>query len=162
MIRRTTADGGTAPAGFSGAAHGAEFYPPVKRILRVVRSRSDQVLREAAADRLNLSGDRRLAGDDQLLDPLRAAGRQPHVVIDGAGPAGMPDDGRDMYRWCHLIENFLAKLKEFRAAATRYDKTDDSFRADIHVAAAIIATRQLSTNPNPLLRQSHNSKTSMF
>ena len=46
-----------------------------------------------------------------------------------------------MYRWRHLIENFFAKLKEFRAIATRYDKTDDSFRANIHLAAAVIAAR---------------------
>jgi len=46
-----------------------------------------------------------------------------------------------MYRWRHLIENFFAKLKEFRAIATRYDKTDDSFQANIHLAAAIIAAR---------------------
>ena len=48
---------------------------------------------------------------------------------------------KDMYRWRHLIENFFAKLKEFRAIATRYDKTDGSFRANIHLAAAIIAAR---------------------
>lgn len=48
---------------------------------------------------------------------------------------------KDMYRWRHLIENFFAKLKEFRAIATRYDKTDDSFQANIHLAAAIIAAR---------------------
>ena len=34
-----------------------------------------------------------------------------------------------------------SKLKEFRAIATRYDKTDDSFRANINLAAAIIAAR---------------------
>jgi transposase len=48
---------------------------------------------------------------------------------------------RAMYRWRHLIENYFAKLKEFRAIATRYDKTDDSFRANINLAAAIIAAR---------------------
>ena len=46
-----------------------------------------------------------------------------------------------MYRWRHLIENYFAKLKEFRAIATRYDKTDASFRATINIAAAIIASR---------------------
>ena len=51
-----------------------------------------------------------------------------------------------MYRWRHLVENFFAKLKEFRlkefrAIATRYEKTDDSFRANIHLAAAVIAAR---------------------
>ena len=48
---------------------------------------------------------------------------------------------REMYRWRHLVENAFAKLKEFRAIATRYDKTDVSFAASIHLAAAIIASR---------------------
>jgi hypothetical protein len=48
---------------------------------------------------------------------------------------------KDMYRWRHLIENWIARLKGFRAIATRYDKTDDSFQANIHLAAAIIAAR---------------------
>jgi transposase len=48
---------------------------------------------------------------------------------------------RNIYRWRHLIENTFAKLKEFRAVATRYDKTDDSFRATINLAAAIVASR---------------------
>ena len=51
------------------------------------------------------------------------------------------DFDRDTDRWRHLIENTFAKLKEFRAVATRYDKTDDSFRATIHLAAAVIASR---------------------
>ena len=46
-----------------------------------------------------------------------------------------------MYRWRHLVENFFCKLKEFRRIATRYDKTDDSFRAMIHLAATAIALR---------------------
>lgn len=46
-----------------------------------------------------------------------------------------------MYRWRHLIENYFAKIKEFRAVATRYDKTDASYRATINLAAAIIASR---------------------
>lgn len=51
------------------------------------------------------------------------------------------DFDKEMYRWRHLIENCFAKLKEFRAVATRYCKTDTSFRATITLAAAIIATR---------------------
>ena len=29
---------------------------------------------------------------------------------------------RVKYRWRHLIENFFAKLKQYRGIATRYDK----------------------------------------
>ena len=38
----------------------------------------------------------------------------------------------------HLIENFFAKLKQFRAIATRYDKTARNFLAGVHLAAAAI------------------------
>ena len=54
---------------------------------------------------------------------------------------GRFDFDRDMYRWRHLIENTFAKLKEFRAVATRYDKTDTSYAAAIHLAATVIASR---------------------
>src|SRR6266700_73652 len=33
----------------------------------------------------------------------------------------------EMYKWCHLIENFFRKLKEFKRIAMRADKTDQSF-----------------------------------
>ncbi len=51
------------------------------------------------------------------------------------------DYDKDMYRWRHLIENYFAKIKEFRGIATRYDKTDTSFRANINLVAAIITAR---------------------
>ncbi len=47
----------------------------------------------------------------------------------------------EMYRWRHLVENYFAKLKAFRRIATRYDKTDTSFEAMIHIAATAIALR---------------------
>ena len=47
----------------------------------------------------------------------------------------------DMYTWRHLIENFFGKLKEFKRIAMRADKTDTSFSAMIHIAAAIINSR---------------------
>ena len=47
----------------------------------------------------------------------------------------------DVYKWRHLIENFFGKLKEFKRVAMRSDKTDTSFTAMIHLAAAIINSR---------------------
>ena len=47
----------------------------------------------------------------------------------------------EMYKWRHLIENFFCKLKEFKRIAMRADKTDQSFAAAIHIAAAVIASR---------------------
>ncbi len=56
------------------------------------------------------------------------------------------DYDAEMYKWRHLVENYFAKIKEFRGIATRYDKTDDSFRANIYLTATLIACRQLSTD----------------
>jgi transposase len=47
----------------------------------------------------------------------------------------------EMYKWRHLIENFFGKLKEFKRIAMRADKTDTSFSAIIHLAAAVINSR---------------------
>ena len=47
----------------------------------------------------------------------------------------------EMYQWRHLIENFFCKLKEFKRIAMRADKTDTSFNAIIHLAAAVINSR---------------------
>ncbi len=48
---------------------------------------------------------------------------------------------REMGGWRHRIENFFAKIEEFRAIATRYDRTDESFAAAIHLVAGVIAAK---------------------
>ena len=47
----------------------------------------------------------------------------------------------DMYKWRHLVENLFQKIKEVRRIATRYDKTDTSYAATIHLVAAILALK---------------------
>ena len=42
---------------------------------------------------------------------------------------------------CRVIENFFAKLKEFKRIAMRADKTDSSFAAAIYLVAAFIHSR---------------------
>jgi len=48
---------------------------------------------------------------------------------------------KEMYKWRHLVENYFAKIKEFRGIATRYDKTETSFAANINLVATIISMR---------------------
>ena len=43
-----------------------------------------------------------------------------------------------MYKARHLIENFFAKLKQYRAIATRYDKRACAFLGAIYLAASVI------------------------
>jgi len=77
---------------------------------------------------------------DGLRDDLEARGIA--AVIPAKRNRRHPrKHDRDMYGWRHQIENFFAKLKEFRGIATRYDKTDTSFAAAIHLAAGVIAAR---------------------
>ena len=59
-------------------------------------------------------------------------------IPDAASPR--PIDA-EIYKWRHLIENFFCKLKEFKRIAMRSDKTDQSFAAIIHLAAAVIHSR---------------------
>ena len=78
------------------------------------------------------------------LDWLRAdldARGATAVIPPKANRAGHIPYDFAMYGWRHLVENFFCKLKEFRRIATRYDKTDQSFAAMIHLAAAAIALR---------------------
>ncbi|MEC5215058.1 hypothetical protein RCH06_003635, partial [Polaromonas sp. CG_9.5] len=46
--------------------------------------------------------------------------------------------GSHLYKARHLIENFFARLKQYRAIATRYDKTARNFLGATHLAAAVV------------------------
>lgn len=43
-----------------------------------------------------------------------------------------------LYQARHLVENFFAKLKQFRAIATRYDKRSCNFLGGIYLGASVI------------------------
>ncbi len=51
------------------------------------------------------------------------------------------DYDTEVYKWRHLVENYFAKIKEFRGIATRYDKTDCSCAACWNLAETLIASR---------------------
>ena len=46
---------------------------------------------------------------------------------------------KERYRTRHLVENYFARIKQYRRIATRYDKTDTSFAGMIDLAATVIA-----------------------
>lgn len=45
---------------------------------------------------------------------------------------------QDTYKSRHLIENFFAKIKQYRAIATRYDKTAQNFLGAVYMVAIVI------------------------
>ena len=77
---------------------------------------------------------------DALLDRLAERGAE--AVIPPKKNRTLPRTfDRDTDRDRHRIENAFCKIKQFRAIATRYDKTASSFAAGIHRVAGIIAAR---------------------
>ncbi len=84
---------------------------------------------------------------DWLLQDLDTRGAAA-VIPPKANRNVQRDYDAHMYKWRHLIENYFAKIKEFRGIATRYDKTDTSYAANWYLTATLIARRGLSTGPS--------------
>jgi transposase len=84
-----------------------------------------------------LIADKAFDADKRVIEPLAAAGR--HAVIPSKGNRKQPHDyDKNLYKARRLIENFFAKLKQYRAIATRYDKTARNFLAAVYLAASVI------------------------
>ncbi|WP_265666155.1 transposase, partial [Verminephrobacter aporrectodeae] len=75
--------------------------------------------------------DKAYDAQDRVIEPLLKAGKT--VVIP---PRSKRNDqrgyDRHLYKARHLIENFFAKLKQYRCIATRYDKTARNFLGAVH------------------------------
>jgi transposase len=84
-----------------------------------------------------LLADKAFDADERVIEPLLAAGKTPVIPPKSSRKARRPFD-KELYKARHLIENFFCKLKQYRAIATRYDKTARNFLAGIHLAAAVI------------------------
>jgi len=84
-----------------------------------------------------LLADKAFDADARVRIPLKAAGKI--AVIPPKANRRLPSAfDRDTYKARHLIENFFAKIKQFRAIATRYDKTARNFLAAIYLTASVI------------------------
>ena len=84
-----------------------------------------------------LLADKAYDADERVLAPLAAAGKVAAIPPKANRKTPRAFD-KALYEARHLIENFFCKLKQYRAIATRYDKTARNFLAAIHLAGAII------------------------
>jgi transposase len=84
-----------------------------------------------------LIADKAFDADERVLEPLAASGKTA-VIPPCANRRSPRTFDRALYKARHLIENFCAKLKQFRAIATRCDKTARNFLAGIHLTATAI------------------------
>jgi transposase len=86
---------------------------------------ADHLLSDMQAE--TLIADKAFDADKRVIEPL-TAGKT--VVIPPKPNRRSPRTyDRDLYKARHLIENFFARLKQFRAITTRYDKTARNFLA---------------------------------
>jgi transposase len=96
---------------------------------------ADHLLPSMEAD--TLIADKAFDADERVLTPLDAAGKA--AVSPPRAQRRIPRDfDRDLYKARHLIENFFAQLKQYRAIATRYDKTARNFLTAVYLAASVI------------------------
>jgi len=96
---------------------------------------ADALLPQMKAD--TLLADKAFDADERVIEPLQAVGKKPVIPPKSSRKAPREFD-KELYKARHLIENFVCKLKQFRAIATRYDKTSRNFLAAIHLAATVI------------------------
>jgi transposase len=96
---------------------------------------ADCLLTDMHAD--TLIADKAYDADARVLGPLAEAGKT--AVIPPKANRKQPREyDRDTDKTRHLIENFFAKLKQFRAIETRYDKTARNILAAVYLAASAI------------------------
>lgn len=89
-------------------------------------TKADTVLADKAYD-----------ADERMRDKLNKKGCT--AVIPPRSNRNNPAKyDKDIYKDRHLIENFFAKLKQYRAIATRYDKTARNFLGAIYLVAILI------------------------
>ena len=78
---------------------------------------ADALLPELEAE--TLIADKAFDADQRVLEPLAEAGKVAVIPPRQSRKAPRAFD-KELYKARHLIENFFAKLKQFRAIATRY------------------------------------------
>ena len=81
--------------------------------------------------------DKAYDAEARVLAPLREAGKAA-VIPPKRDRRERREYDRHRYQARHLIENFFCKLQQYRAIATRYDKTKRNFLAGVYLAATAI------------------------
>lgn len=84
-----------------------------------------------------LLADKAYDAQERVLDLLQKAGVK-IVIPPKSNRKKQHQYDKDLYQARHLIENFFAKLKQYRAIATRYDKRAHNFLGAIYLAASVI------------------------
>lgn len=96
---------------------------------------ADKLLLGVKAD--TIIGDKGFDADERVINPLLKAGKTAIIPPRDCRKEKRNYD-RELYKARHLIENFFARLKQYRGIATRYDKGALNFLAGIYLASSVI------------------------
>ena len=83
-----------------------------------------------------LLADKAYDADERVIEPLKAAGKTA-VIPPKRNRKTQRTYDKALYQARHLIENFFCWVKQFRAIATRYDKTARNFLAAFQLIAVL-------------------------
>ncbi len=96
---------------------------------------ADVLLLELSTD--TLIADKAYDADERVLQRLERQGKT-GVIPPKRNRTSPREYDKHLYKARHLIENFFAQLKQYRAIATRYDKLAQNFLGAIYLAATVI------------------------
>jgi transposase len=96
---------------------------------------SDQFLENFQAEAL--LADKAFDADERVIQKLESQGKEA-VIPPKSNRKNPRAYDKELYKARHLIENFFAKLKQYRAIATRYDKLANTFLGAIYLASAVV------------------------
>ena len=108
---------------------------------------ADALLPELEAE--TLIADKAFDADQRVLEPLAEAGKTAVIPPRTTRKTARAFD-KDLYKARHLIENFFAKLKQFRAIATRSLRQDRAKFPGRHSPGRRSHLAQLRTRPSNL------------
>ena len=75
---------------------------------------------------------------EELREEVKAKGATPVVPRKSNSTIGNDDLDEEMYKYRHLVENIFARLKHFRAIATRYDKLSINYESVVAMGCMLL------------------------
>lgn len=75
--------------------------------------------------------------DEKIRDKVRSKNSIPIIPRKSNSKKPNPEFDKEIYKIRHLVENFFAKIKRFRAIATRYDKLARNFKSAIQIVCCL-------------------------
>ena len=75
---------------------------------------------------------------ERLREQIQSRGSQAVIPRKRNSVKGNADLDWGLYRYRHLVENAFARLKHYRAVATRYDKLKRNYRSTVAIACSFL------------------------